>query len=246
MALVWAMITMALGAMLITSTLSYMVAGIKSITINEELTRELYAADAGVELAMWSIKNDISCNSSITVGGLEVNITVGTLIELPYGPVVTGGGEHVDWILVYSEVIDNEDETFTYIIHIENRSESGEPPIKLDQIGAGLPDGFTYINGSSSGITSTNPQTDGGKVTWDLGSPKPELEYGESANQTFLIEGIGIPEGYYSWVNASRMDVGVVSTCKGYKVTAQASGTIIESYVVKMDNSIYPVSWKIN
>ena len=150
MALVWAMIAMALGTMLITSTLSYMVSGIKSVTINERLTQELYAADAGVEWAMWCIKNDISCNSSITVNGLEVNITVGALIELPYGPVITGGGEHVDWMVVYSEVIDNEDDTFTYIIHIINQAESGEPPIKLDQIGAGLPDGFTYINGSSN------------------------------------------------------------------------------------------------
>lgn len=241
-----ALITLALGTILITSTLSYMASVIESVDINEELTQELYGADAGIEYAMWCIKNDVSYNSTITVGGLEVSITIGTLVELPYGPVITGGGEHVDWLLVYSEVTDNGDDTFTYTINISNQAEEGEPSIKLDQIGVGLPDGFSYSNGSSSGVTTDNPQIDGNKAIWNLGSPKPEVAYGESANQTFVIEGSGIHQGYYSWVNASRQDVGTISTCMGYRATAQAGRTAIESYIVKIDNSIYPVSWKIN
>lgn len=246
MALVMAMVALLLGALIITPTLNYMVTVLKSVDIHERNTRELYAADAGIEYAIWCVKNDVSCDSPIIVGGLEVNMTVGTLVELPYGPIITGGGDHVDWLLVYSEVTDNGDETFTYTIHISNQAESGVPPIKLDSIGVGLPDGFAYMDGSSSGVTGIDPVPDNGKLTWDLGSPRPEVDYGESANQTFLMEGTGIPQDYYSWVNATRQDVGTVSTCTGYKVTAQTGVTTIESYVVRNDNCVYPVSWKID
>ena len=241
-----ALIVMALGTLLITPTLCYVATGVKSAAIHERLTQELYAADAGAEYAMWCIKSDVSCNSTIIVGGREVDITIGELTELPYGPIITGGGDHVDWLLVYSEVVDNGDNTFTYTINISNQAESGEPPIKLEQIGVGLPDEFAYVDGSSSGVTTDNPQIDGSKLIWNLGSPKPEVGYGESVNQTFLMQGTAVPQGYYSWVNASRQDVGTVSTCTGYQIIAQAGGTTIEAYAVRNDGCIYPISWKIN
>ena len=244
-ALVMAMVALLLGALMITPTLSYMVTALKSVDIHERKTHELYAADAGIEYAIWCIKNDLSANSTITVNGIDVDLTMGALTELPYGPVFTGDGDHVDWILVYSEVTNNGDGTFTYTVHISNQAESGEPPIKLDSIGVGLPDGFTYVDDSSSGVTDIDPLPDNGKLTWNLGSPKPEVDYGESVSQTFLIEGIGIPEGYYSWVDASRQDVCTVSTCTGYQVISQAAGTTIMSYVVKNDDLVYPASWTI-
>lgn len=124
-AMIMALIALALGSLIITPTLNYMATGVKSTAIHERLTSELYAADAGVGYAMWCLKNDASCDSLITVGDIEVNIAVSTLIELPYGPVVTGDGEHADWMLIYSEVVDNGDDTFTYTINIVNQSESG-------------------------------------------------------------------------------------------------------------------------
>ena len=245
-AMIMALIALALGSLLITPTLNYMATGVKSTAIHQRLTSELYAADAGVEYAMWCIKNDVPCNSPITVGGIEVNITVSSLTELPYGPAVTGGGEHADWLHISSEVVDNEDNTFTYTVNIANQAESGTPPLKLEEIGVGLPDGFTYNNGSSSGVTSAEPQVDGNKLTWELGSPKPEVPYGESATQTFLMQGTGTPEGYYSWVNASREDIGTVSTCTGYNIIAQAGSTTIEANAVKNESDVFPASWEIN
>lgn len=246
MAMIMALITLALGALLITPTLNYAATGIKSTAIHKRLTSELYAADAGVEYALWCIKNDVSCNSTITVGGIEVNITVGTLTELPYGPSVTGDGEHVDWLLVSSGVVDNGDGTFTFTVTITNQAESGEPPVKLEEIGVGLPDGFTYMNGSSSGLTTDDPQLDDNRLTWDLGSPKPEVPYEESVTQIFLMQGTGTPEGYYSWVNASREDIGTVSTCTGYNIIAQAGSTTIEANAVKNESDVFPASWEIN
>lgn len=96
-----------------------------------------------------------------------------------------------------------------------------------------MPDGFSYENDSSAGITTANPQPDGNKIIWVLGSPKPEIPYGESRTQTFLIEGTGTPEGYYAWVNASREDVGTISSCSGYNVIVQAGSTTIEANLVK-------------
>jgi len=246
MVMIVALIIMTMGALLITPTLCYVATAAKSTAIHKRLAQELYSAHAGIEYAMWCIKNDMTCDSPIVVNGIPVDISIGTLTELTYGPIITGGGEHVDWLLVYSDVVDNGDNTFFYTVNISNQAESGEPPIKLEQIGTGLPDEFVYVDYSSSGVTTADPQIDGTKLIWNLGSPKPELAYNESVNQTFLIQGTGVPQGYYCWVNASRQDVGTVSSCTGYQITAQAGNTTIESYAVRNDNCIYPISWEID
>ena len=128
----------------------------------------------------------------------------------------------------------------------ESVAESGSPPIKLEAIGAGLPEGFLYLEGSSFGVTTADPQIDEDRCIWELGSPKPEVSYGESVTQTFTMEGAGVPEGYYSWVEASREDVGTVSSCVGYSILSQAGGTTIEADVVRNEGSVFPASWKVN
>ena len=58
MAMIMALIALALGTLMITPTLNHMVAGVKSAGIKERLTGEFYAADAGIEYAIWKVKND--------------------------------------------------------------------------------------------------------------------------------------------------------------------------------------------
>jgi len=244
--MVMALIAFAVGSLVITPTLSYMASGVKSSAIHQRLTGELYAADAGVEYAMWCIKNDESCDTSITVDGITVAITLGELSELPYGPVVTGDGVHADRLQVSSDLVaDGDGTTFTHTYNIII-SNVGPSTIKLEIIGARLPDGFTYNTGSSSGVTSADPQPDGSKITWDLGVPAPSVSSGEEVTQTFRIWGTGTPDNYYSWVEARDEDIGVVSSCLGYNIIAQAGSTTIEANVVKNDSVVFPASWEIN
>lgn len=243
-AMVMALIALTLGMLLITPILSYMSTGVKAATVYKRVTSELYAADAGVEYAMWRIKNGLSVNSPITVGGIPVTITVSQLTELPYGPVITGAGIQSWRLQVSTAIVNNGNGTFTYTITVAN---VGPSTIHLVEIGAGLPDGFTYVTGSTSGdITTANPSSiNGDKIYWTLDSPT--LDSQQSKHHIFRIQGTGTPEGNYSWVKANAASIGTVSSCFGYYIVSQANGgTTIRANVAGNVGVIFPVSWKVN
>ncbi|GAH82035.1 unnamed protein product, partial [marine sediment metagenome] len=86
------------------------------------------------------------------------------------------------------------------------------------------------------------------KLSWDIESlgDARKLVSEATKTQTFRMWGTGTPDGYYSWVVANEKDIGTVSSCIAYKITAQAGGTNIEAYVVNIEGSVVPASWKIN
>jgi len=57
-AMIMALTSLALGALLIAPTLNYMAIGIKNINIHQKRTSEFYAADAGIEDGIWRMKNE--------------------------------------------------------------------------------------------------------------------------------------------------------------------------------------------
>jgi len=61
--------------------------------------------------------------------------------------------------------------TYTYTVTITN---TDSEPNYLKSIWDTLPDGFTYVAGSSSGITGSDPQVTGGGLRWNLG---PDFVY---------------------------------------------------------------------
>ncbi len=243
-AMAMALIAFTLGMLLITPILSYMSTGVKAAAVYKGVTSGLYAADAGVEYAMWCIKNGLSVDSPITVGGIPVTITVSQLTELPYGPVISDTGPQSWRLQVSTAVVNNGDGTFTCTITVAN---VGPSTIHLVEIGTGLPDGFTYVTGSTSGdITTANPSAiNGDKIYWTLDSPN--LDSQESKHHIFRIQGTGTPGGYYSWVKAKVSSIGIVSGCFGYNIVSQANGgTTIRANVAGNAGSIFPVSWKVN
>lgn len=250
-----ALVALVIGGLIIAPTLSHMSTGAKSTVIQQKATRELYAADAGVEHAIWKIIQggiQLPYYESITVDNTSVNSTVDQVTEMAYGPIVTGDGVHNDFIEIYQTLVDNGGGYFTYTIHIEVAEECTPSVVHLSQIGAGLPDNFYYVNGSSSGVTDQDPKIIDGQMSWPYSgsfssSYKPaKLEAGESTTQTFQMFGTGTPERYYSWVIANRTDIGIISTCDGYSIISEAGGTTINARVIKNMGMIYPVSWKIN
>ena len=243
--MVLALITLCVGALIITPTSKYMATGAKSTVVQQRLTQEYYAADAGVEYAMWCIRSNTPCNPTITVDGKTVNVTVSTISELPYGPVVTGSSIHADWMQVSSDLVDMGDGTYTFTITMVNTVGSGTSPIKLEQIGVGLPDGFTH-EGPYSGITTAEPQVNDSQIIWNLSTPKPEVAYGETKTQTFVVRGSGIPIGQYSWIIASRDDIGTISSCMGYTATAACGNTTIEADIIYSSGMVFPNTWKVD
>lgn len=244
MAMVMALIALALGMLLIVPTLSYVSTGVKAASVYKGVTSELYAADAGVEYALWSLNKGLPVNSPITVGGIPVTITVSQLSELPYGPLISDDGPQSWRLQVTSAIVNNGNGTFTYTITIAN---VGTSTVHLQEVGAGLPEGFSYVTGSTSGgFTSANPSSvSGQQIYWTLASPK--LDSQQSKQHIFRIQGSGTPEGYYSWVVANSASIGTVSDCFGYNIVSQANGgTTIRANVIKNVGAIFPVSWKVN
>jgi uncharacterized repeat protein (TIGR01451 family) len=243
-AMLMALLVLTLGSVLITPVLSYASTGGKAAVINQRYTAELYAADAGVEYAMWHILNGLPVSSPINVGNLSVTITVSQLSELPYGPVITDAGPQTWRLQVSSSMVDIGGGISTFTITVTNQ---GPSTIHLVEIGAGLPEGFTYMAGSTSGdITTDNPSfINSDRLYWTLNSTK--LDSGTSVHHVFRIQGSGTTQGSYSWVKANAESIGTVSSCYGYKVVSVANGgTTIQAHVVKNGGSIYPVSWEVN
>lgn len=248
-ALILVLILLLLVSLVITPLLTLMSTGLKTSQVFEELTYELYAADAGVEYALWCISNNATANSSITVGGIQVNITVKDEYSLD-GLIVTGEGGHADWLELSSQIVPNGDNvTFTHTCNIAVKNVSNST-VMIKTVGFGLPGGFTYVNGSSfwNGVSIGNPDVDGNKLSWDIESLGDARKLVSEATKTltFRMWGTGTPDGYYSWVVAKESDIGTVSSCTAYKITAQTGGTTIEAYIVKNEGSVSPASWKIN
>ncbi|MDD5095688.1 MAG: hypothetical protein PHV74_15140 [Dehalococcoidia bacterium] len=248
-AMVMALIALTLGGLLITPVVKHVYTGVKAATVYKRLTGELYAADAGAEYGMWRIKGglDSGLSAYLTVGGMPVDVVVSQLTELPYGPVITGDGTQSWRLQVSSALVNNGDGTFTDTITVAN---VGPSTIHLVQIGSGLPQGFTYVTGSTSGdITTADPSSiNGNQICWTLDShTEYTLDSGESAHHIFRIQGTGTPQGYYSWVIGNPTSIGTVSSCFGYHIVSQANGgTTITANVVKNEEAVFPVSWEVH
>lgn len=244
-----ALIVLAVGALLVPPTLSLVTTGVKAEATQQRLTDEIYAAEAGVEYSMWRLTQGLSVSEPIAlnIGGRSVNVNVSPLVEMPYGPVVVTGGGTQSWRLeVSSEVVELGNGNYRYTVHIRN---TGTSTLFLDYIAAGLPPGFTYVNGSSYEATTENPsEHDNNRLKWEFEGPgRPSLNgQGAEAKESFRIQGPSFPQGYYSWVQATNDSVGVVSSCFGYTITSQVGNTTVTANVVRNGGWVFPVSWEIN
>jgi len=171
-------------------------------------------------------------------------------LQLPPKQIIDTIKEHADRLEVSSQIVPNGDNvTFTHTCNIAVKN-VGPSTVMVETVGFGLPGGFTYVNGSSfwNGVSIENPDVDGNKLSWDiesLGNAPRKLVSEAIKTQTFRVWGTGTIN-HYSWAVANDPDIGTVSSCTAYKITAQAGGTNIEAYMVKNEGSVSPASWKIN
>jgi hypothetical protein len=255
-AMLMALLVLTVGALLITPVLSYGSTGVKAAAIYKRLTAELYAADAGVEYTMWQLQKglleeilqEVPFGSSIalapiTVGNLPVTRSVKLLTEML--PVIINTASHYDWLQVSSDTVDNGGGSLTFTVTAARGPESNPKNMKIVEIGAWLPENFSYVSGSTSGdITTANPSSIiGNNIIWTIN--KYLLE--QPAHHSFLVQGSGVFGASYSWVKILSSDIGAVYSCYGYNIVSIANdGTTIEANVVTNGGAIYPVSWEVN
>jgi len=230
-----------LGGLIIAPSLGLASASLNAGKIVKENVKGVFAADAGVEHAIWCIRNSTVPPAQLpeNVNQLQVEILAEDLgpYTLAYEDEVldVSASEHYDWIALEGQMVWNEGaEAYNYTITVTRLPEC-DGGIKLTEVGARLPVGYSY-EPSSAALFGDNLSTgepddtlDGAgahMLGWDIPPPLPELTPEEPvATQAFYFTGEGDLVGDYTWIIASRSDIGTVGEVTGilHSITATAT-----------------------
>lgn len=255
------------GGLVIAPSLSYAATSLNSSRMLEERMNGVYAADAGVEDALWCLRNGISPSEQLSENINQMQVAIQTEEKGTYtlylGELIQPG-EHNNYLDVDGEMIwDEEAEAYKYTITVIWQPESGVPVIHLRGIGARLPIGYSYQSGAAAGfvdnLSADEPDETVDSVgayllDWEFGTPEPSVSQSNPVQtQTFYITGEGSQEGDYVWVVASREDIGAIGEITGtsYGITATATrpgdGKTTAKIVadVMIAETTYVLSWQI-
>lgn len=262
---------LAIGGLTIAVSLNYATTSLKGSRIIEEKMEGVYAAGAGVEHALWSLKKgyEPATQLSENIGGMAVRIEtldkgtftwyLGQLVHAQPPQV------NIEWLDVVGEITDLGGGVYRYDITVT--WQPGAPQsLNLEEVGARLPVGFEYqdLSANIGGNLSTDEPDetqdihDAWIVNWaSLGTPSPQVSEDEPVEtQTFYITGTGSTSGHYACVKGQPNSVGPVGEIKGtrYRITATATrpedgrttAEIVADVIMHDDGTINIVSWQIS
>jgi len=259
---------LAIGALTIVPSLNYAASNLNGSRSLNSGMKGTYAADAGVEDALWCLARSISPPTQLTgINNMLVNIQTENKGEytLYFGELIEPGG-HNDYLDVVGEIVwDEVAEMYQYTITVTWQPEPGTPPIKLDSIGARLPLDYSYVADSAALFAGNLSQGEPAiildsvgaeMVNWSFGSPAPEISESQPiVTQAFYITGTGEPEGEYTWIVANRTDVGAVGELTGglYRITSVArrvednsvtARIVTDALINPADMETWVISWQ--
>ena len=191
-ALMLTLILLGVGGLIIAPLMGFMSTGLMAGQVFEKKTDELYAADAGIEDALWQIKNDQLATLLPTydiydylttweydlsehINDEQVKVTIQNL-WIPKDITAPSPYDARDIIeegklIVSGSVLGASD----YRIKINYYPEAGED-LSVRTLGVWLPPGFTYVAGSSNleadpgdeyySVPTTSPHAGGQAVVW--------------------------------------------------------------------------------
>jgi len=255
------LVLLVMGGLLIAPCLGY---ASTSLNGSRALVRNisgLYAADAGVEDALWSLKHGTQPHTSLPQNLNGTQVTISTVNKgdctLVAGEWVTTKGQAYDLLLSTNMTWDAGASAYKYTITC---TWTGDGQCKLIKVGARLPVGYDYKPGSAAlfgdNLSTSTPdnQLDGDgahMLSWAF----PKTILSPTRTQIFYATGSGGLQGDYGWAEATREDVGIVGELSGtlYRITTVAtsldSGETLASLAAEAmlnggDLSI--ISWRIN
>ncbi|MFC2021122.1 hypothetical protein ACFLU1_04975 [Chloroflexota bacterium] len=186
------LILLFLGSTLIVTLLSFATTGAKSGLVYVKKTDELYAADAGIEDAIWQIKYDYldtfltnpayspydfstkwTYSASDNVNAKEVNIAIENT-WVPKNISVPSEAEARAIAEAEKLIITSGNGTSDYIVRVTYYPEVGED-LMVESLGVWLPRGFSYVEGSSNleGLAdnvTVEPHAGNQAVLWNFSS----------------------------------------------------------------------------
>ena len=227
-----------LGGLTIASGLGYTATSLKSSRLLEENVRGSYAADAGMEYALWLLANDMLPGTDLPDRINQMAVFIQTedkgTYTLYFGELIQPG-EHSDYLDVDGEMVwDAGTQTYNYTITVTWQSGSGYPVIHLEEVGARLPMGYSYVEGSAANFAGNLSTDEPDEIldalgvyllNWELETPLPMVTENETVQtQIFSVNGTGELEWDYAWTVANRDDIGATGEITGtsYKITTTA------------------------
>lgn len=222
----------AIGSFLIVPSINYMATNLKAGLITKAEFKGILAADAGVEDALWKIKNEdtdfLEPYTITDINGMSVDIDIDE-VDIIAGETVNSGDKDED-LVVGANVTYNEG-IYSYVLSVFY---AGTGLVNIVQILIDFPPGVDYVlDSTSTNITlpeNSEPTVSGSPTTgitlvWVNGS-QPKIGSGETKYHCFELSGPAGIEGVegHGFVSAQRQDVGDVwiGDVTPYSITAQA------------------------
>jgi hypothetical protein len=251
----------AVGSMLIVPTLNYVSTSLKTGEMVEEELEGLYAAEAGMEDALWKMANDppgsYPYSYQLTdINGLTVSVSIEEITTVS-GKEVGSTGHHDEYLIVEKSVT-YDAEVYYYTLTMTN---NGTGNVKIEMILVDFPPGVEYREGSTGGdIYNGDPVVVGDSdigitLYWELIPPYPTIPESSFKIHTFELngeEGIEDVEGH-ACIRANRQDVGTVwdVESKPYSIVSEAkdaSETVIASIKAGLwEGTTLDIScWQVN
>ena len=227
----------AIGSLLIVPSINYIATNLNAGMMAEEEFMGILAADAGVEDALWKIKNDTPASFPYSyqitdINGLSVDIIIDeidTIANEPIGQI----GDHSDWLSVnVTATYDYGTGNYIYTMSLINNHTK---TMKIEKIMVDLPPNVDYVSGStSSNVTqplNDEPSVNGSPLTgitlvWDNDTPHPSISGGATECHCFNLSGPpGIEEiEGHGFIEAQSEDIGTVWIMEAvpYSIEARA------------------------
>ncbi|GBD11517.1 hypothetical protein HRbin23_01184 [bacterium HR23] len=205
---------MALAVPLVSALLALATTLARDSAMKARTAQSQYAVLGGGEHAFYRLRHEPGYADSIpqgapdtytlTLNGRAVSVSVRRPAE-PLGPPPPPGADSRPRLPASKGVTPtsappNTPTTYTYTITVQNRGRQESP---LDSVHDALPPGFTYVPGSTRGLTTHDPTLDDGVLTWDLSGQGIRLLPGATTTLMFSAQA-SVGTGNYcneAWVD---------------------------------------------
>lgn len=227
------------GGLIIVPSLNYAATVIKTSQVIQKGVKGIYAADSGIEYAIWEMKKGIAPSTQLPelMNGLEVSLAIDDHDTQTYtlymGTFVQTSG-HFSYLRVSGNLVwvGSPVNAWQYTITVERQA---SPTIFLEEVGARLPDGFTYVAHSAQGFSDNLSM---GEPRIIQNGPVCMVNWGDPTGlhikidnahpvgtQTFYVTGPNGPGGEYAWVVAQPDSIDIVGEISGtlYRIISTAT-----------------------
>ncbi len=237
------LVLLALGGMIVIPGLSFAATSLNHERVTDTGVKAIYAADAGIEDVIWSLKGGASPHTCLSENPNDMQVTMSTdnrgVRTLVAGQWVTAGESHSQDLSITTSMVWDENATaYKYTIAGDW---SGPGQCKLTGVGARLPVGYGYKPLSAAIFGSNLSNGEPGIQSDNAGAQLLQWTFSKTdittCTQEFYATGNGSLERDYGWAEATRQDVGTVGELIGtfYTITASATGDGILRSRVKAD-----------